>query len=311
LYFLELVGEMVERHSLQVHAYVLMDNHYHLLVRTPQANLSAALQWLNVAYSIWWNRRQGRVGPVFQGRFKAVVVESGEWVLACSLYIDLNPVAVAELNLTKEQKRAEAQGRQRASEGVRARRLERLRRYPWSSFRGHSGYGAPVRWLSQEEVLGRAGGAERYRKLAETKAGQNLEEGFWSQLRWGLVLGGESFARRMRQKLEVNRESAGRGALRERWSWAEVVELVERARGEQWAQFARRHGDPGLPLALYVARRRTGLTLRALGEAAGGMDYTAVSMAVKRFEAKLRRDKPLRELTERILQEQSGMKCEK
>jgi len=82
----------LERHGVQVHAYVLMDNHYHLLVRTPQANLSAALQWLNVAYSIWWNRRHDRVGPVFQGRFKAVVVEPGQWVLEEALGHNSNGV---------------------------------------------------------------------------------------------------------------------------------------------------------------------------------------------------------------------------
>ena len=55
-HFLEWLGQMSERHGPEVHTYALMDNHYHLLVRTPHANLSAALQWLNVAYSVWWNR---------------------------------------------------------------------------------------------------------------------------------------------------------------------------------------------------------------------------------------------------------------
>jgi REP element-mobilizing transposase RayT len=66
---LERLGEMSARHEVEVHAYVLMANHYHLLVRTPRANLSAALQWLNVAYSLWWNRRHDRVGHVFRGPF--------------------------------------------------------------------------------------------------------------------------------------------------------------------------------------------------------------------------------------------------
>ena len=102
-HFLELVGEMSERHQVEVHAYVLMDNHYHVLMRTPHANLSAAVQWLNVAYSLWWNRRHRRTGHVFQGRFKAVVVEGGDWVLQCSLYLHLNPVAVAALSLSKQE----------------------------------------------------------------------------------------------------------------------------------------------------------------------------------------------------------------
>jgi REP element-mobilizing transposase RayT len=71
-HFLDLLVQMIERHAVEVHAYVLMSNHYQLLIRTPEANLSAAVQWLNVAYSIWWNRRHQRSGHVFGGRFKAV-----------------------------------------------------------------------------------------------------------------------------------------------------------------------------------------------------------------------------------------------
>jgi hypothetical protein len=278
-----------------------MNNHYHLLLRTPQGNLSAAIQWLNTAYGIWWNLRHRRVGHVFQGRFKSVVVESGQWVLECSLYLHLNPVAVAALALSKKQKRAEALGQCRAAESVRAQRLERLRSYPWSSFGPYAGYSPAPEWLRRDEVLRRAGGAAKYRQLAEERAGRGLEESFWSQLKWGLVLGGESFARKMREQLEPGRESAGRCTLGVRKSWVEVVRTVERERGEKWAQFAGRHGDPGLAMALWVARRCTGLTLRALGEAAGGMDYTAVSMALKRFEQRLPKDRDLRSMTDRLL----------
>jgi REP element-mobilizing transposase RayT len=74
-HFLELLGEATEAFGIRVHAYVLMDNHYHLLVETPEANLSQAMQWLNVSYSVWFNRRHDRAGHLFQGRFKSVVVE--------------------------------------------------------------------------------------------------------------------------------------------------------------------------------------------------------------------------------------------
>ena len=74
-HFLGLLGELTERFGLRVHAYVLMDNHFHLLLETPEANLSRTVQWLNVSYSVRFNRRHDRVGHLFQGRFKAVVLE--------------------------------------------------------------------------------------------------------------------------------------------------------------------------------------------------------------------------------------------
>ena len=87
--FLELLEEVSKRFGVEVHVYVLMANHYHLLIRTPKANASAAIQWLNQSYGLWWNRRHGRSGHVFQGRFKGVLVEEGGWILALSFYLHL------------------------------------------------------------------------------------------------------------------------------------------------------------------------------------------------------------------------------
>src|SRR5882724_3598613 len=91
-HWLGLLEEWVPRFRLQVHAYAMMSNHYHLLVETPEANLSQAMQWLQTSYSMWFNRKRGRVGPLFQGRYKALVVEPQSWGWAVSRYIHLNPV---------------------------------------------------------------------------------------------------------------------------------------------------------------------------------------------------------------------------
>lgn len=81
---------MVERFCVRLHAYVLMDNHYYLLVKLTELNLNLSRtgQWLDGSYSTWFNRRHGRSGPLFQGRFKAVIVDAVEWWLALSRYGD-------------------------------------------------------------------------------------------------------------------------------------------------------------------------------------------------------------------------------
>src|SRR4051794_24695000 len=66
-HLIDLFAAAVERFGLRIHAYVLMPNHYHLLLETPQQNLSRAMQWINVSYSVWFNRIHQRVGPLFQG----------------------------------------------------------------------------------------------------------------------------------------------------------------------------------------------------------------------------------------------------
>ena len=119
LCFLGLLGEMSERFGVEVHAYVLMGNHYHLILRTPNANASRAMQWLNVSFSAWSNAKRQRVGHVFQGRFRSTLIDGeGAWLLTASAYLHLNPVRVSSLGLGKT-----------ASKAVRDELLEKVLAY--------------------------------------------------------------------------------------------------------------------------------------------------------------------------------------
>lgn len=88
---METIRRIVERFGVEVHAYVLMNNHYYLLIRTRDANLSKAIQWLGLTYSMWFNRRHVRSGHLFQGRFKSFVIENYRYFTAMSFYIHGNP----------------------------------------------------------------------------------------------------------------------------------------------------------------------------------------------------------------------------
>jgi putative transposase len=109
--FLGLVSELPERFHLEVHAFVLMDNHYHLVVRTPQANLSQAIRWLHVSYSSRFNWAHRQVGHLFQGRFKAVVIQEVRGVCEVARCVHSNPVRIQGLGLGQaEQRRAKVLG---------------------------------------------------------------------------------------------------------------------------------------------------------------------------------------------------------
>ena len=83
----------------------------HLLLQTPDANASRAMQWLNVSYAAWFNARRSRVGHLFQGRFKSSLIDgAGSWLLPASVYVHLNPVRVAARGLSKAGHAAEARG---------------------------------------------------------------------------------------------------------------------------------------------------------------------------------------------------------
>ena len=151
-HFLELLAEMPERFGVRLHAYVLMDNHFHLLIETPEANLSRAMQWLGVSYSMGFNKRHRRVGHLFQGRFQACIVEEEAGWQEVARYVHLNPVRLGRLGLSKPQQAASRQGlvAQPDPELV-SERLRVLREYRWSSYRGYAGYCAPLEWVWRDD----------------------------------------------------------------------------------------------------------------------------------------------------------------
>lgn len=309
---LEVLGELPERFGVEIHVYVLMDNHFHLLVRTPRANLSAAMQWFNGSYSRWFIARRGRSGPVLRGPFKGILVDgNGAWALELSRYIHLNPVRVAGLGWDKLVRRQEQTGVAPApsAELVKSR-LKVLRQWRWSSYRAYTGLSSAPEWLTREELWRRsrrAGlqDARAYRRLVEEAVRLGEPESPWENLRAGMAMGSRDFVEAMRRL--VRGDPREQPAVRQ-WAkavpWEQVVAAVERAKGERWEVFRDRKGDAGRDVALWLARHRCGLTLRALAEKVDGLSALALSKALTRMDAKLKVDRGarvLRDQTERIM----------
>lgn len=308
-HFLELLGAMRGRYAVTVHAYVLMGNHYHLLIQTPHANASRAMQWLNVSYSVWFNRRHERCGPLFQGRYKSVLVDgNGSWALEASVYVHLNPVRVKGLGLDKGGRRAEGRGVTIPTVEQVRERLKRLRAYQWSSYRAYAGYSLAPEWLTCNELWGRARRrkrgtvAESYRKMAEGWIRQEEKaERYWDRLKAGMAIGSTAFLERLRARVKGDkREQKEIRQWKRLVPFERVVKAVEREKGESWARFCDRRGDWGRDLALWVARKRCGLTLRELGKAVGGMEYFAVSKAIARMSEQMKKHQMLRPLLRHV-----------
>ena len=133
---LAIIADIVDRFHLLLHAYVLMDNHYHLLIETLDANLARAMRALNGDYAKQFNRVHRRVGHLFQGRYKAILVDRDSYLVELSRYIHLNP--------------------------VRAGIVERAEQYRWSSAQAYVGRRAAPRFLTMADLLGRFGRGERH-----------------------------------------------------------------------------------------------------------------------------------------------------
>jgi REP element-mobilizing transposase RayT len=302
-HFLELLPEMAERYGVELHAYVLMGSH--LLIRTPHGNASAAIQWLNVSYSVWYNRKRGRVGHLFQGRFSSVLIDGeGAWAMSASVYIHLNPVRTKSQGLGKRANRAESRGLVPMDREVVQRRLKALRAYRWSSYRAYGGYGPVPEWLTINELLERGGGREAYRKYVQRHVTRGDAPEGYGDFGGQVALGSQAFLAKVKEWVgRVTKEQPDREQVVKRVSPADVVKIVERMRGESWADFADRHGDSGRDLALYLARRRSGLTLGELGREFGITEYKTVAAAIKRFELSLAKDAAKRKLAEGCMHE--------
>ena len=166
--FLEVLSEVVKRFNWICHAYCLMSNHYHLLIETPDANLSTGMKLLNGVYTRAFNRRHNRVGHVLQGRFKGILVEKDSYLLELARYVVLNP--------------------------VRAKMVRHPRHWRWSSYRATAGEIIPPRFLTTTWILAQFDEAPNRAVLAYRKF---VKEGrgivVWDDLQGGMLLGNTGF----------------------------------------------------------------------------------------------------------------------
>ncbi len=308
-YFVELLGELVGQYGVVLHAYVLMENHYHLLIETPEGNASRALQWLNVSYVNWFNARHQCCGQFFQGRYKSIPVDGeGSWALTCSVYLHLNPMRTQSLGQGKAVRAAEKAGAMPAppEREMIERRLAVLRGHRWSSYPAYAGTCAAPEWLTREALWKRVArkteeAPAAYRRWIEDYLKQGVEEGLGNRLTQALAIGSAAFVEKLRRKM-----AAASGARTNARAWQrllpfrEVIQAVETEVGAEWPSFARQRGDWRRDLALHVGRKHGGMTLAELATRAG-MSLDTVAKAVKRMQTRLQQDWRLRARHRRIL----------
>lgn len=299
-HFIELLAGLEDRFGLEVHAYVLMENHYHLMLRLVRdAGLSAGMHFLGVSYSVWFNRRHRRCGHLFQGRFKGVVVGFREWGVELSRYIHLNPVRTKRHGLDKAARGADRQGMGDAVQAEMVlQRLATLRDHQWSSYPAYLGAIKCPHWLHRDDVLAGFGkgsrGRREYRRHVEDAVRAGRDESPWESLVGGLVLGGEDLIEKVRKTTQGNpREQPGWKAIVPKTGLEEIVAAVSRLRCEAPEDFLNRRGDWGRPMVLMAARRLAGISNRTLADWMGGKADSAVTHAVKRLEGRMRGERKL------------------
>jgi putative transposase len=291
-----------------------MTNHYHLLLQTLEPNLSRAMQWLNVSYCAWFNRRHDRSGHLLQGRFGSVIVQAETWAWSLSRYIHLNPVRVKRFGWDKQVRQQDRLGIGEApTPELIQKRLDHLRAYRWSSYRAFAGLEQAPEWLDCEGVL-RFSGAPRaqrhkaYRQACEECLKQGTLQRPWPDLIQRSILGSLEFAQSLREKTK-GRIAPALDALKRRPQWKQILAAIEKMKNQPWKEFRDRHGDWGRDLALYLGRETGALTWRELGNEAALPNPKAAAMAVQRFEVKMNKDPDLLRKREKLERQLWNVEC--
>jgi REP element-mobilizing transposase RayT len=271
--FVQTLADMVEQYHILCHAWVLMDNHYHLLVETPDANLSRAIRHLNGVYTQAFNRRHHRVGHLFQGRFKAILLDKEAYLLELGRYVVLNP--------------------------VRAGVVQHPRSWRWSSYRATVGETPAPAWLTVDWLLSQlAGQRNRAREVYRRLVNEGMKQGEspWAKLKGQIYLGDDSFLKKIQHRLERKKDSEipmmhwqpGAPGIED------LLNRVAKIYGEKVSEVVKptRRPSEARQAAIYLARRVAGLELKAIAKIFG-MGYTGVSRRVGEFSRRSEKDNSL------------------
>lgn len=269
--FLDYLASATQRYGAVLHAYCLMSNHYHLLLETPDGNLSQIMRHINGAYTTYFNVKRKRAGHLFQGRYKAILVEFDEYAMELTRYIHLNP--------------------------VRAGMVARPEDYIWSSYRSYIGLNSAPDWLRMEVILAYFGNGidnakQCYRTFVEDLLGTEYESPL-KETFGTAVLGTEGFVAMIAEtKIAARREDRtvpGLKAFALRPDPETILSVVSSVMvGNE--KLARQVG-------MYLCHQHSGKKLKEIG-ALFGVKETAIAEARRQLSRKLKEDRQLAKTVE-------------
>ena len=283
LIYLELLRQVADMFRAEIHAFCLMDNHYHLLVSTPEGNLNRIMRHLNGVYTQRYNRLEHTDGPLFRGRYQAILVDADAYLLCVSRYIHLNPVAAGMVKKTYQ--------------------------FPWSSYRAYIGRTKAPSWLNTDTTLAMVGARscrQRYRQFVE--AGVDTEtQRFYERKSHSPIFGRPAFVKKMDNRIKPHPEVPDHQKIRSPISLPQVAALtaaVFKADKTQIIRATRGRGDyhAARGAAMYLSRKIAGYSLTAIAHYFGLASYGSASGQIHRFQQVLANDSDIKKLVARVEQ---------
>jgi len=274
--FLEYVLQAKKRYKFRLYAYVLMRNHYHLLVETLQANLSRIMHFINSSYTTYYNVKHKKSGHLFQGRYKSIIVDKDSYFHELSRYIHLNPVKVGIVKLPEE--------------------------YKWSSYKAYIGK-EENKYIDKEEIKAITElWGRRYRNFVMKSIDEKRSP--FKEVYGGILLGSTRFIKEKLKELKGQIEGkhvSYKGELKGYIEKEEILELIKKEYGREVEDLrGRNRRDRVRKIAIYLMRELTGLTNRDIGTVFN-MKHSAVSKAALGLEREMAEDAGLKREVARLV----------
>ena len=293
--FLKILSQSAKTYNIKLYCFVLMKNHFHLLVETPLGNLSEFMRHFNISYTSHYNRRHGRVGHLYQGRYKSILVQKDSYLAMVSRYIHLNPAKTTVMkSLNSDQ------------------RLQSLWTYKWSSLPGYLNPNLRLDFVNYDMILTEYGGCNQtginlYRQqLAEDlNSNFNIDEKVIGRT----ILGDKEFVSHIKDTHLNNkkeREKPGIGEIYKFLSQDVVLALLADEFGMEPEKIFITSGIVR-QISMTILYRYAGLNNREIGELFK-VDYSTVSQSRKRLREKVEKDKRTAEQLDEIESNLSRLK---
>jgi REP element-mobilizing transposase RayT len=282
--FLQYLEKAAERFALITHTYCLMGNHYHLLVETPEPNLSMTMQWLNVSYATYFNRKQDRSGHLFQGRFKAILIDADAYLTHLSRYIHLNPVRAGIINTPGQ--------------------------YRWSSYPAFIGVQRSPKFLMTDVLLENFGSnkteaRKNYKEFVEGIDIQAVKDP-GKKLAGGFILGDTDFVDWVKDtflsKRDDEKEIPQLKILKPRVTPEIVLKQVSKEFKIEVAKISKKglKRNKAREVAIYLCRELSRLPCKDLGVFFGGVSGALITTMNKRIIEEMDRDRSLKNKINKI-----------
>jgi len=271
--FLRFLGQTAKRFGWSITAWVLMTNHFHLVIQTPEPNLSRGMHWLNGSYAGWFNHRYKRWGHLFGGRFKAFLIDKETYFTEVLRYVVLNP--------------------------VRAGLTSRPEAYRWSSYRATAGLESAPEWFDTSAALAPfAPNTELaqadYREFVAARIGS--DERLWDKVINGMYLGSEGWSKTMRRVVEMKPRSTDHPKTQRavgRPKMHEVVAAVARAAGVAASTIRKVRGGCLRQLVAWIGWHEGLVTLRTIAASSRLRSEGHISGLIRRCEREFATDATL------------------